>query len=285
MFKRLCGILIFGGVLATNSLGFAHSVLEKSVVDTLKSDNFLIRYELINVTSDASETVEQYYKENSNVVTVAKLGDSVLTITDSYKKGKLAQSIGFLKKDGVDYAISAMGKPCHAGNGLANFKTVSVLPVDSVKQVFDGNFFAFKYHFLPFMPEENKAVGALDGKEAIMNICNVYQKDGKQVIAGVEHDYVEYKTSDALEVVSKGRYYFKDGKIVNYIRIDKDGVIATDQQMQELIGLDQIKFGGYAKVKVLDFTQDVHPNFFVLPKGVKVYRPKGIENMSSGQFY
>ena len=285
MLKDLLGVIAFSSAIFVNSLGLAHSVLEKNVVDVFKSDSFLVQYELINVTSDAHEAVQQYYKENSNIVTVAKFGNDKLNITDSYKKGKLVQSIGFLSKDGVDYAISAMGKRCYSDVGLTNFKNVSVIPSGSVEQAFDSSLFSFKYHFLPFMPEENKAIGVLDGRESTMNICNVYQKDGKVTVAGKLLDYVDYKTANDMQIVSKGRYYFDNGRIVNYVRIDKDAVVEIEPEMQALVGADKVNFGGYVKIKVLAFTKDVNPNLFVLPKNVKVYKPKNIGNVSNKDFY
>ena len=285
MLKNLFGVIAFSSVILVNGLGFAHSSLEKNVVDVFKSDSFFVQYELIDVTSNAYEAVQQYYKENSNIVTVAKLGNYKLNITDSYKKGKLVQSIGLLSKDGVGYAISAMGKLCYSDMGLTNFKNASVIPSDGVKQAFDSSLFSFKYHFLPFMPEENKAIGVLDGREAIMNICNVYQKDGKVTVAGKLLDYVDYKTANDVQIVSKGRYYFDNGRIVNYVRIDKDAVVEIEPEIQALFGTDKVNFGGYVKMKVLAFTKNVNPNLFVLPKGVKVYKPKNVGNVSSQDFY
>lgn len=285
MLKRMCKLVVFSSMFILSSIGMAHSPLEKNVVDILKSDSFLIQYELINVNTDAHEAAQQYYKENSNIVTVAKLGKDKLTVTDSYKKGKLVQSIGFLSQNGVDYAISAMGKRCYSDVGLTNFKNASVVPSNSVTQVFDANLFSFKYHFLPFIPEENKAVGVLDGRESTMNICNVYQKDGKVTVAGKVLDYVDYKTADDMQIVSKGRYYFDNGNLVNYVRIDKDSVVEIEPEMQALVGTDKVNFGGYAKVKVLAFFKDVNPNLFILPKGVKVYKPKGVDNISNQDFY
>lgn len=285
MLKRICKIASFCSLFFLSSVCMAHSPLEKNVVDVLKSESFFIQYELINVSTDAHEAAQQYYKENSNIVTVAKLGNDKLTVTDSFKKGKLVQSIGFLSKDGVDYAINVIGKRCYSDTELTNFKNASVIPGNSATQMFDASLFSFKYHFLPFIPEENKAIGVLDGKESTMNICNVYQKDGKVTVAGKVLDYVDYKTADNMQIVSKGRYYFDNGKIVNYVRIDKDSVVEIEPEMQALVGTDKVNFGGYAKVKVLKFVKNVNPSLFILPKGVKVYKPKGVENISNQEFY
>ena len=281
----MCKLVVFSSMFILSSIGMAHSPLEKNVVDILKSDSFLIQYELINVTTDAHEAAQQYYKENSTIVTVAKLGNDKLLITDSFKKGKLNISSGLLNKDGVDYGINAMGKRCYSDVGLANIKNAFVISTGSVNQAFDSCFLSFKYHFLPFMPEENKAIGMLDGIESTMNICNVYQRDGNVMVDGKLLDYVDYKTSDDMQLVSKGRYYFDNGKIINYVRIDKDAVLEIEPEMQALVGSDKVNFGGYVKIKVLAFTKNVNPNLFVLPKGVKVYKPKNVGNVSSQDFY
>lgn len=258
-----------------NCTVMANSMLEKNIVDVIKSNQFTIQYtlvnELTNIKNDTYEATKQYMKDNRQVITVIKNGNENLSIVDHYKKNKLEQSMAMLYKDGVTYSIVAVKKKCYNDSGFIKGVPLVKMTNNTALQMFEGYFSnTFSYHLLPLVPSENK-VNDINGNEVTSNICNVFVRDGKEDIGGTIVDFIEYKTPSNMEVESVGRYYLLNGILIKYIRLDKEKDFPIEEEWQKAYGTDKYGYGGYAILDVKQFTKYVNPNLFQIPKSAKIH--------------
>ena len=258
-----------------NCTVMANSMLEKNIVDVIKSNQFTIQYtlvnELTNIKNDTYEATKQYMKDNRQVITVIKNGNENLSIVDHYKKNKLEQSMAMLYKDGVTYSIVAVKKKCYNDSGFIKGVSLVKMTNNTALQMFEGYFSnTFSYHLLPLVPSENK-VNDINGNEVTSNICNVFVRDGKEDIGGTIVDFIEYKTPSNMEVESVGRYYLLNGILIKYIRLDKEKDFPIEEEWQKAYGTDKYGYGGYAILDVKQFTKYVNTNLFQIPKSAKIH--------------
>ena len=277
MFKRLIRNIIVLAVFLLNGTVNANSVLEKNITDVLESDNFIIQFTVVNrltnIKNDEYEAWVQHDKDNKMVFMVVKMGNNRLLVTDVYKKNKLDTSVGALYKDGYSYNLMNSRKKCYGENGLTIAKGMAIgkMNNDSSLQTFEGILNSMFYcHMQSIFPNQKENFMA-DRNVAVSNICSEFVKDGKENIGGVTVDYIEYKTPSGSELESTARYYIQNGRFVKYIRFDKEKDFPIEEEWQKAYGTDKYGYGGYAILDVKQFTKDVNPNLFQIPKGAKIH--------------
>lgn len=276
MLKRLIRNIIVLAVFLLNGTVNANSVLEKNITDVLKSDNFLVQFTVVNrltnIKNDGYEAWVQHDKDNKIVFMVAKMGSDRLTIMDQYRKNKLENSVGGLYKDGYSYSFINGGKKCYGDDGLIITKGIPISKMnnDSSLQTFEVMFSMFDSHMQSILPNQKENFMA-NRNVAGSNICSEFVKDGKENIGGVTVDYIEYKTPSGSELESIARYYIQNGRFVKYIRFDKEKDFPIEEEWQKAYGTEKYGYGGYAILDVKQFTKDVNPNLFQIPKGAKIH--------------
>ena len=279
--KILTGICFFITILI-NTIVWAHSPLERNVVDVLASDKFCIQF---SSSYKPTGTAKQIQDADSNskkfeglqyVQMLLKDGSTVALITDLYENNKFKMSTSSLYKDGCSYTFMTSGKKCYSETGyvLPKGSVVTQMENDLALKNFEMAFYDFVQNFLPFLPDENKIIDPFSGKEVVSNYCNVFYRDSKELISGKEMRVVEYRTPSDFALEAIGRYYFLNDKIIKYIRYEKEKEVALDSELQNILGTPTYEYGGSHGLTVYKFTKDVNMNFLQLPQKVKVYKAK-----------
>lgn len=287
MFKKISFFII--GLLAmfVSSSVFAMTNLEKGVIDLLNSNNFLIQYKFLHqVTNTENYLVKKnnkLNKENPVIVTVAKMNGNFYSNTENlYGKQKMISTS--IYKDGKSYMFGE--------NKVVGSKRnhIMMMQDDYAKSSFNMWIDKFKGYLSGFVPMNSSGMSNIsmmmggagvplssgvsangmvqlgDGRNFVIEQCNVFSKVGTEVIAGKKLDFVEYKTDNNALNPAVCRYYFLNGVLVKYIKIDKEQTFNIDGEKHGT--------GGYTVVDVLRFTKNVNAELFELPKGAKIIENK-----------
>ena len=266
--------------LLMNISVWAHSPLEKSVVDVLTSDKFCIQfssnYKPAGTAKQMQDVAGNKMEDLQYVHMLLKDGSSVALINDLYKNNKFQMSIATLYKDGCSYSFMTSGKKCYNETGYVLPKGTygTKMDDDTALKNFQLVFSSLVQNFLPFMPDENKTIDPFSGKEVAVNYCNMFYKDSKELIGGKEIGVVEYRTPKDMSIEAIGRYYFLNDMITKYIRYEKEKDVVLDKEWQDILGTATYQYGGGHALTVYKFTKDVNVSFLQVPQKIKFQKIK-----------
>lgn len=280
MIRMMLTGICFVIALLMNISVWAHSSLEKSVVDVLTSDKFCIQfsssYKPTGTAKQMQDAAGNKMEDLQYVQMLLKDGNTVALINDLYKNNKFQMSIASLYKDGCSYSFMTSGKKCYSESGyvLPKGTAGTKMENDMALKNFEMVFNSLVQNFLPFLPDENKTIDPYSGKEVAANYCNIFHKKTKELIGGKEMDVVEYRTPADMALEAIGRYYFVNDTIFQYVRYEKEKDVVLDKEWQDILGTTTYQYGGGHGLVVYKFTKDINNNFLQVPPKVKFHKIK-----------
>ena len=269
--KKLIKTLLLISLLTLANVAAAEPLTD-AIVNVFKSDTSTIKYSIMQIQNSMNQVQKDQAKKVKYEFTLIRKGTDEVSIVDTYTTNKLASSMVSLYVNGESYSFGGTAKPAYNEQGLLKPSYGAMKMIGGGEKNSDANYksylFMIKYHFLPLMPEDNKAV--IDGKELAVNSCTNFSKKGTELINGKSLVYMEYVSPKEYSVQSVTRYYFDNDRIVKCIRIDKEGTVPLDSDMAELLGKSTVEVGGYAIVDIKKMSLEANENFLKLPFKTKV---------------